>query len=182
MTRLRTKRLRRRERPNDVRFLTFSCYRSLALFANDAIKRAFCERVRLEQAVGRFDLYAWTVMPTHVHLLLRPRSAEWTVPSVLHAMKRPFAERVLRRWRRLSAPVLNRVRDRRGRCHFWQPGGGYDRNIVSDEELFEKIEYIHLNAVRAGLVEHAADYPFSSASWYAGEKQRAMIPLNPLPR
>ncbi|MBI1374711.1 MAG: hypothetical protein GC159_18485 [Phycisphaera sp.] len=49
---------------------------------------------------------------------------------------------------------------------FWQPGGGYDRNIYSDDELIEKISYIHNNPVRRGLVERAIDWPWSSARWW----------------
>jgi hypothetical protein len=34
---------------------------------------------------------------------------------------------------------------------FWQPGGGYDSNIWSAEEIHEKIGTIHANPVRRGL-------------------------------
>lgn len=46
----------------------------------------------------------------------------------------------------------------------WQRGGGYDRNIFSNEELIEKIEYIENNPVRAGLARIPSAYMWSSAS------------------
>jgi REP-associated tyrosine transposase len=72
-------------------------------------------------------------------------------------------------------PELNRRREDRlsaitpyqsGDPHFWQPGGGYDRNIISGHELLEKVNYIHTNPVRRGLVKHVIDWPWSSARWY----------------
>src|SRR5207245_2228878 len=53
---------------------------------------------------------------------------------------------------------LARVTVREGsrlRHRFWQPGGGYDRNITSTEALRAAIDYIHANPVRCGLVARA---------------------------
>ena len=50
---------------------------------------------------------------------------------------------------------------------FWLPGGGYDRNIWTAEELHQKIAYMHANPVRRGLVEDLGDWPWSS--WRAWE-------------
>jgi REP-associated tyrosine transposase len=54
------------------------------------------------------------------------------------------------------------------RRRFWQPGGGYDRNITSIEALRAMIDYIHANPVRRGLVARPEDWEWSSARWYAG--------------
>jgi putative transposase len=54
------------------------------------------------------------------------------------------------------------------RHRFWQPGGGYDRNITSIETLHAMIDYIHANPVRRGLVTRAEDWQWSSAGWFAG--------------
>jgi putative transposase len=102
-------------------------------------------------------------MPNHVHLLIRPDLATTTVPQFLSRLKRPFAQTVLSRWQRLDAPVLDRLVDSRGQRRFWQRGGGYDRNIFSDDEVIEKIEYIESNPVRAGIVRRPREYKWSSA-------------------
>jgi putative transposase len=54
------------------------------------------------------------------------------------------------------------------RRRFWQPGGGYDRNITSIEALRAMIDYIHANPVRRGLVARPEDWEWSSARWYRG--------------
>lgn len=66
---------------------------------------------------------------------------------------------------------LERITVREGsrlRRRFWQPGGGYDRNITSIEALRAMIDYLHANPVRRGLVARAEDWDWSSARWYAG--------------
>src|SRR5207249_1359698 len=57
---------------------------------------------------------------------------------------------------------------KRLRHRFWQPGAGYDRNVTSSKTLRAMIEYIHANPVRRGLVDHAVDWQWSSARWFAG--------------
>jgi putative transposase len=42
----------------------------------------------------------------------------------------------------------------------------YGFNLWSRQKLDEKLEYIHLNPVRAGLVEKAVEWKWSSARWY----------------
>jgi len=41
--------------------------------------------------------------------------------------------------------------------------------IISEKMLMQKIEYIHFNPVKAGLVREPEDWKYSSASYYAGE-------------
>jgi len=162
------KQLRRIEAPGHARYLTCSCYHRLGLLGNPAIRDAFAGQLERVHQRNAFRLLAWVVMPDHVHLVLMPNLPHWTVPKILHAIKRPFAQRVIARWRELNAVVLGRLRDRSGVTRFWQRGGGYDRNIISDDELLEKIGYMHANPVRRGLADCPVDWIWSSAPWYAG--------------
>ncbi|MHC4080422.1 MAG: REP-associated tyrosine transposase [Planctomycetota bacterium] len=172
---------RRFENACDVRFLTFSCCQHLPLFDNDAIKDKFVEVIEATRRTTRFRLYAWVIMPNHVHFLIQPSLPDYPVAAILKELKGQLANIVLRRWRELDAPILNRIKDRRGRPHFWQRGGGYDRNIYTDEELLEKLHYIHNNPVGRGLVEDPIDWKWSSARWYEGEQGAGMPVMDPLP-
>ena len=160
---------KRYEQAGDGRYLTFSCYQRMQLFGNDRIKDAFADHLEECRQENGFRLIAWVVMPEHVHLLVIP-AADGTVSEVLRAIKEPFARSVLTRWRELDAPILSRLVDSRGATRFWLRGGGYDRNIVSDSELIEKIGYIHANPVRRGLVENETAWPWSSARWYCSDR------------
>ncbi|MGD0128877.1 MAG: hypothetical protein ABSF46_26285 [Terriglobia bacterium] len=56
---------------------------------------------------------------------------------------------------------------RRESALLWQPRF-FGRAVRTMKEYYEKVEYIHLNPVRAGLVERAEDWPWSSARAYTG--------------
>lgn len=160
---------KRYEHAGDGRYLTFSCYRGLPLFANDRIKDALAVQLEERRKRDGFQLIAWVIMPEHVHLLIIPPAGQ-TASKVLQGIKQPFAQRTLARWRKLDAPILARLLDTRGETRFWQRGGGYDRNIVSESELIEKIAYIHANPVRRGLVSVETAWVWSSANWYIGDR------------
>ncbi|MBL1218716.1 MAG: hypothetical protein D8M59_14635 [Planctomycetes bacterium] len=170
---------RRYESSQHLRFLTFSCYHQLPLFRNDAIKDDFARQIGKVRERLSVKIVAWVIMPQHVHLLIQPGSPSCTVGQFLHALKRPFGRRVLSRWQALEArKILDRVTNSSGRRQFWQSGGGYDRNIISEEERLEKIQYIHQNPVRRGLVSRAAEWKWSSAGWYAGKRDEALVPVD----
>ena len=160
--------LERRNLVGTARYLTFSCYRRLRLFENDLIKDAFV--VALSAAADRHAaaVLAWVVMPEHVHLIVyfaSPDAGPDHVPVFLRSLKQPFARTVLNRWRTLNAPVLRRLHDRSGTARFWQPGGGYDLNVIG-EELVEKIRYVHANPIRRGLSPDSVGWCWSSARAY----------------
>lgn len=171
------KRMRRVERPNQARYLTFSCYGRRSLFRNDAIKALFGEYLRSSREEFLFRLIAWVVMPEHVHLLLVPQLPEHPVSEVLREMKKRFASRVIARWRELDAPILESLVDASGVTRFWLPGGGYDRNTLAGHELPEKVQYIHNNPVRRGLVATPTEWPWSSARAYAGAPE-PIVPID----
>lgn len=126
-----------------------------------------------------FGLFAWVVMPEHVHLLMCS-SASATVEEVLTFIKNSTAQRVIHRWRRLKAPVLPRITKRNGEIRFWLKGGGWDDNLKDENELSRKVRYTHLNPVKRGLVERSEDYRYSSIHWWMGRRE-GEVPCDPIP-
>jgi REP element-mobilizing transposase RayT len=51
---------------------------------------------------------------------------------------------------------------------FWQRRF-HDFNVWSAKKKVEKLEYMHMNPVKRGLVQHPRDWPWSSYSFYSGE-------------
>jgi len=83
----------------------------------------------------RYRLYAWVVMPNHVHVVVSPLQ-EHTLPSVLHS------------WKRHIALEANKRLGRSGT--FWQ-AESYDHLIRDAADLSNQIEYVLQNPVQAGL-------------------------------
>ena len=151
--------MRRYEIAGHARFLTFSCSGRQQFFDDRAACDVFAQQLMISKSRSGFRLYAWVVMPEHVHLLLQPELNQESVSKILMSLKRRVATRVLGDWREAGRAVPER---------FWQAGGGYDRNIYSGDELAEKIQYIHENPVRRGLVERGEDWVWSSCRALSG--------------
>jgi REP element-mobilizing transposase RayT len=84
----------------------------------------------------RFDLHAWTVMPNHVHAVLRARP-NWTLSQILKG------------WKGFSSREANRLLNRTGAI-FWQVES-YDHLVHDDEDLQRCCHYTTMNPVNAGL-------------------------------
>ncbi|MFG0306079.1 MAG: transposase [Phycisphaerales bacterium JB040] len=174
------RKLRRFEIPGQARFLTFSCESRLPLLTAPGAMRAFAESLASARDSGSFELFAWVVMPEHVHLLIRPRLPEHPVPGILRSIKEPVARSVLRSMREADSHWLGRITRSNGRARFWLEGGGFDRNVRDRRELAGEAAYIHHNPVRRGLVEVDTEWAWSSARWYAGEREN-QVPIDPIP-
>jgi len=75
----------------------------------------------------------------------------------------------IRRWYAEHAP--NYFSEFGAGDRFWQTKS-YTFHIYRERKLQEKLEYIHLNPVRAGLVAKAEDWRWSSARWYLRRQKR----------
>jgi REP element-mobilizing transposase RayT len=94
----------------------------------------------------RYRLFAWCVMPNHVHVVFRP------LPSYKLAD-------ILRTWKSYTARRANQILHRHGT--FWQREY-YDRLIRDDKELQRTIQYVIQNPANAGL----RDWPWV---WTCGQ-------------
>ena len=112
-------------------------------------------------------------MPEHVHLLVYPRGPEAMISRIRSAIKEPVARRAIAYLEEHAPEWLAKITVREGqrvRRRFWQPGGGFDRNVRDFDELCREVRYIHRNPVERGLVERPTEWAWSSARWYAGER------------
>ena len=178
------KRVRSYNIPGHAHELTFSCFRRLPLLSGDRTRRWFVDA--LEDARRDLDLALWAyvIMPEHVHVLCWPRQTAYEVRLIRTAFKVPVQRKALKFLRQRAPAFLEQLQDCQpnGQVHyrFWQRGGGYDRNVMGPTTLVQMIEYIHNNPVRRGLVPKATDWIWSSARFYAGAT-RVPIRMDPLP-
>ena len=165
------KRRLRYNEPGQPRELTFSCYRRYAFLASDRTRQWLCQALAEARRKFGFQLWAYVLMPEHVHVLVYPGEAPQRMSGFLQAVKEPVARKAIRYLESKAPEWLGRMTVREGprlRHRFWQPGGGYDRNITSIAALRAVIDYAHANPVRRGLAVRAEDWEWSSARWYAG--------------
>ena len=178
------KRIRHIDDQGEIHLLTFSCYKRQQILGDDWRREQLSLSIERALENHGWRLAAFVYMPEHVHLLVFPVKTDTRIDKLLFAMKRPFSYRAKQRLAETADPLLQEltIRQRPGKStfRFWQEGPGYDRNIRTEKVLLASIDYIHLNPVRRGLVEHPTDYRWSSALWYASDAQQVDQALPPL--
>ena len=109
-------------------------------------------------------IHAFVLMTNHVHLLVTPQH-EQGVSRMMQALGRQYVQ------------YFNYTYDRTGTL--WE--GRYKSTVVdADSYLFCVYRYIELNPVRAGMVGHPADYPWSSFQANAMGKAIKLLTPHPL--
>jgi len=148
-------------------YITLVTNNRLPVFQKDPMKEALCRAI--DEARKHFLLFAYVVMLDHLHLLTSRPS---TTSDVLRILKGLTARRVLdylkeNNYLSSLAKLQHQERDRNYKYSLWQR----EKNVlpIFSESLFmEKLNYIHLNPVRAGVVDRAVDYRWSSARIWQG--------------
>lgn len=161
------KRMKRREIPGGVRFLTFSCQRRLPLLDTSDTRNVFARSLREARERHGFELIAWVAMPEHVHLIVRPIGSV-LLSTTLKSLKLSVAQRILAVLRDSKSAMLSEVALADGSPRVWQKGGGFDRNVRGENELMREIRYVHRNPVTRELVQSPLDWAWSSARWWDG--------------
>ena len=155
----------------------------MPVLRSDRTCQWLAEAINAARQALAFDLWAYVFMPDHVHLIIRPRQADYDTAQIRSAIKQPVARRAIAFLRRESPEWIEKLKRRRGKrteTLFWQSGGGYDRNITAPRTLARMIDYLHLTPVRKRLVANAADWSWSSARWYL-ERVAGPLAIDPLP-
>jgi putative transposase len=105
----------------------------------------------------RIGLCAFVVMPTHLHLIANSETGSPGISRFMHSLKGRIRE------------------DFQGKGKFWQDRFD-DVGIYSRKQFKIKLNYIHYNPVRAGLVDDPVLWPYSSYSdWMNGDKSRGIL-------
>jgi REP element-mobilizing transposase RayT len=131
------------------------------VFLDDQDREEFLSRFATLLTETKTDCYAWALLDTHFHLLLQPPTTQLS-----HFMRRLLTG---------YAVVFNLRHQRSG--HLFQ---NRYKSIVCDGDayLLELVRYIHLNPLRAGIVDTLAsldDYPWCGHRELLGKTSRELI-------
>ena len=108
-------------------------------------------------------IWAYCLMPNHVHLI--------AVPASEAGLRLAIGEAHRRYTRRINFR-------KRWRGHLWQ--GRFASYVLDDYYLLAAARYVELNPVRAGLVRRAEQWPWSSAAAHLAGRDDALAQVAPL--
>jgi putative transposase len=142
-------------------FVTFSCYRRRRLLSLDHPKRIVLGVLNQEVRRLAARCVGFVIMPDHIHAIVWfPEPGCLSV--FMHEWKR-YSSRLIRQW--YDGQQMRYFEQAPIGVRFWQPKY-HSFEIYERQKLQEKLDYMHLNPVRAALVDRAIDWQWSSVRWY----------------
>ena len=144
-------------------FLTSVAKDRLTVFRKDAIKEIVCKALDEARKSAKFALYAYVIMPDHLHVVTdSARSSEDTLRFINGIISHRVITYLKEKRYDSSLQKLRQATKRRGYKHSLWDHHPNVRLLLTEKMLMERVHYIHENPVRAGLVERAEDYRYSS--------------------
>jgi putative transposase len=131
------------------------------IFKDDQDRSSFLERLAIVLEETQTQCYAWSLIPNHFHLLLR--TSQTPLSKVMRRLMTGYAVTFNKRHKRSGHLFQNRY-----------------KSVVCEEDpyLLELIRYIHLNPLRAGLVNDLREldkYPWTGHSGILGRRKNPLI-------
>lgn len=129
------------------------------------------DSIRFCQEKKNLQLYAYVVMPNHLHLICS--TGEQPLNEVLRDMKSFTAKAIVdaiatnaqesrREWLLHIFEYHGRGNSQNRNFQFWQHGS-HPIELYSEEVIWQKVRYLHNNPVKAGMVTEPEHYLHSSA-------------------
>lgn len=135
-----------------------------ACFFTDTDYTVYLDKLKEYSRKYKVHVHSYILMTNHVHLLITPREVDAT-SQLMQALGRYYVR------------YINKTYTRTGTL--WD--GRYKASIIDSEKYFLTVSrYIELNPVRAKMVQHPAEYPWSSYHKNALGKKMDLITSNEL--
>ena len=109
------------------------------------------------------EIWCYCLMPNHVHMII--------VPSDEDGLRRTFANA----HRRYTGYINARMRVT---GHLWQ--GRFGSVVMDEERLAHAVQYVSMNPVRAGLVERAEEWRWSSVASHLSGQDNELVKVGPV--
>jgi putative transposase len=133
------------------------------VFFSNSDYKAYLRLMSVWCGQERVEIWAYCLMPNHVHLIVVPASERGLSRAIGEAHRR-YTVRV------------NQREDWRG--YLWQ--GRFSSYPLDEQYLLAAVRYVELNPVRAGLAERAWRYPWSSAAAHTRGKDDILVKVKPM--
>ena len=163
-------------------FITFATVQWIDVFTRKRYVEMLLDSIKYCQKEKGLRIHAWCVMSNHVHIVASTVSEKPNLSDILRDLKKFTANKIIEAiqdnqefesrknwilWLFKSAGERN---PNNTNYQFWQQDN-HPIEIFSAKFLESKLEYIHNNPVKAGLVEEPWEYLLSSARDYMTDRK-----------
>lgn len=150
-------------------FITCTVHQWIDVFTKEVYKEILLDSIRHCQENKGLQVYGWVLMTNHIHMIISSNKNKLT--DIIRDFKKYTATKIV------DAIANNATESRKNwllwllkndnEINFWQEG--YHGEEIFTFEFFEtKLNYMHQNPVKAGIVEKEEEYLYSSCGDYYG--------------
>jgi len=125
--------------------------------------QAYLDLVRDAKASVGVDIWAYCLMPNHVHLVVVPQE-DLSLARLFRQVHRKYTRRINTR--------------KKWKGHLWQER--FHSFVMDEQYLLSTVRYVELNPVRAKLCEHPQDWKWSSAQAHFQGHDDGIISVKPM--
>ena len=166
-----------------IHFITFAVVGWVDVFTRKDYRDILLDSVRFCQAEKQLAIHAWCIMSNHVHFILSARQGN--LSDVVRDFKKFTSQKLVkaiadnkqesrREWMLDIFAKEGESNARNVRCQFWRQDNR-PIELYSSKFIFQRMNYIHNNAVEAGLVTQAEHYVYSSAKDYVLQERCGLL-------
>ncbi|MDZ7719149.1 MAG: transposase [Balneolaceae bacterium] len=157
-------------------FVSFSVVNWIDLFTRSEYSEIVINSLSYCISEKGLILNAWCIMTNHIHLIIRSETNQ--LQDIIRDMKKFTSKKLIRSIRENPREsrknwllwMFKREGDKNSNnsdYQFWQQHN-HPIELSTNEMINDRLEYLHMNPVKAGFVEKPQDWINSSASQYAG--------------
>lgn len=160
----------------ELHFLTLTVVGWIDVFTRREHRDIIIESLDYCRKNKGLEIFAYVIMSNHLHVIARAKETT-NLSDILRDFKKYTSKAIIRaigeepesRREWMLSLFKMAVKENPGDAHhhFWQRGN-HPVELDNIKIIDQKINYIHDNPVKAGLVENPEDYLYSSARNYAG--------------
>lgn len=164
--------------PQGIYFVSFATVNWIEVFTRNVYRDILVDSLKYCQEEKGLILYAWCIMPNHVHLIIGTMDKK--LQDIMRDFK-AFTSRKLREEIEVCPEesrkewmlwMFKRAGLKNGRNQDWQlwQQNNHPIEIYTSKVISQKLEYLHNNPVKAGYIDNAENWLYSSARNYSGRK------------
>ena len=155
-------------------YLTFQIAGWVDIFTRKQYRDIVIESFKYSQQYKGLRIYAYVIMSNHIHVLAQREKGDLSswIRDFKNYTSRRFFEIIdgrnesRKEWMNMIFSYYGKFKEGQTKQIWTHENHG--EHIYSQKFVEQKLNYIHTNPIRSGIVEKAEDYLYSSARNYAG--------------
>ena len=167
------------ENQNGLHFLTFTVVGWVDVFTRKRYRDIFIDSLKYCTQNKELLLFSYVIISNHVHLIVRTDS-EAGLSAIIRDLKTFTSKKIIKsiiedpgesrsEWMLRLFKYYAKYNSNNSKYQFWIQKN-HPIELVSPKWINQKLDYIHLNPVEAGIVELPEHYLYSSARNYVGQE------------